>query len=127
MRCRQATRRHYQAAVRGARERREATLDLIGVVKVDQAHVYSDGGSHRLNNRELTDTGRYSGVPQHRNARHARRNLLKQFQPFRAQAVFEQGKTGSVAARSRQTVHEPGAHGIADIHEHDRHCAGDLQ
>ena len=66
-------------------------------------------------------------IPKDRRARHARRDLLEQFQPFPAHAVFEQGKTGGVAARPRQAVDEAGADRIGDRREHDRHGAGRLQ
>jgi hypothetical protein len=39
---RRAARCHYQAAIRRSRECGEGTLDLIRVVNVDRAHVYSD-------------------------------------------------------------------------------------
>ena len=55
------------------------------------------------------------GIPKDRHARHARRDLLEQLQPFSAQAVFELHKTGGVAARPRQAIDEAGADRIGDI------------
>ena len=45
---------------------------------------------------------------------------------FALDAVFEQGETGGVASRPRQTLDEAGADRIGDLHEHDRHGAGRL-
>src|SRR5437773_1502816 len=42
-------------------------------------------------------------------ARHTRRDLFEQFQPFAADAEFEQGKAGGVAAGPRQTHDEAAA------------------
>ena len=44
------------------------------------------------------------GIPKDRHSRHAGRDLLEQFQPFSAHAVFELSKAGGVAARPRQAV-----------------------
>ena len=55
------------------------------------------------------------------------RDLLKQLQPFPAQAVFEIHEAGGVAARPRQTVDEAGADRIDDGREHDRYGASRLQ
>jgi len=51
-----------------------------------------------LDSGELAESGLAGLIAQHRCPRHARRNLLEQFQPFPACAVFEQRKTGGVAA-----------------------------
>ena len=65
-------------------------------------------------------------IAKDRHARHARRDLLEQLQPFPAHAVFERGEAGGVAARPRQALDEAGADRIGDWHEHDRHGAGRL-
>ena len=65
--------------------------------------------------RKLADAGGECGIPKDRRARHARRDLLEQFQPFAAQAVFELRETGGVAARPRQAVDEAGADRIDDM------------
>ena len=67
------------------------------------------------------------GIPKDRHARHARRDLFEQLQPFAADAVFEIHETGGVAARPRQTVDVAGADRIEDDREHDRDGAGRLQ
>ena len=61
-----------------------------------------------------------------RRARHAGRDLLEQLQPFRAQAVFELGEAGDVAAWPRDALDETGADRIDGLREHDRHRAGGL-
>jgi hypothetical protein len=69
----------------------------------------------------------YGGIAQNRRARHAGRDLFEQLQPFRADAVFELGKTGGVASRLRQARDEAGADRIGGLREHDRHGAGRLE
>ena len=51
---------------------------------------------------ELADPGGYGGIPKDRRSCHARRDLLEQIQPFRAQTVVELQKAGGVAAWLRQ-------------------------
>jgi hypothetical protein len=68
----------------------------------------------------------YGGVPKDGCARHARCDLLEQFQPFSTDGVFELDKSGGVAARPRQTIDEAGADRVGDNHEHDRDSAGRL-
>ena len=124
---RQRARRHDQAAIRGAREGRDGALDLGRVAHVDRAHLHPERRRHGLDDGELADPGGYGGIPKDRRARHARRDLLEQLQPFPAQAVFELHEAGGVAARPRQALDEAGADRIGDIREHDRHGAGRLQ
>src|SRR6516162_10254603 len=78
-----------------------------------------------LDGAKLGGTGWYGGVPKDRHARHARRDLFEQFQPFSAYAVFIQHEASGVAARPRQAVDETGADWIGDEREHDRHGAID--
>ena len=58
-------------------------------------------------------------VPKDCHSGYPRCNLLEQFQPFCAHAVFELGKSGSVAARPRQARDPACADWVDDIHEHD--------
>ena len=69
---------------------------------------------------ELTDARCYAGISQHRRARQAGRDFSGNFQPFRAQAIFEKSEARSVAARPRQASKEPGTDRIDDIGKHDR-------
>ena len=54
---------------------------------------------------------------------HARRDLLEQFQPLRADAVFENDEPGRVASGPRQTPNDAGTDRVSDIHEYDGHRA----
>src|SRR5262249_55056472 len=56
----------------------------------------------------------------------ARRDLLEQFQPFRAKAELSRHKAGGVATRSREARHKAGADRVDDIREHDRRGASRL-
>ena len=67
------------------------------------------------------------GIPKDRRSRHARRDLLEQFRPFRGQTVFELHEAGGIAARPRQAIDEAGADWIGDDHEYDRHGASRLK
>ena len=68
-----------------------------------------------------------AGIPKDCRARHAGRDLLEQFEPFRAEAIFVLGKSGGIPARSRQALDEAGADRIDDLREHNRDGAGRLQ
>jgi pimeloyl-ACP methyl ester carboxylesterase len=127
MNDRRRARRRDDAAIRDARERRNGALDLAGVAHVDRAYLHSERWRHGLNDGELADPGRTGGIPKHSRSRHARPDLLEQFQPFPAQTVFEHNEAGSVAARPRQTIDEPGTDWIDDHREYDRDGAGCLE
>src|SRR5262249_22723325 len=80
----------------------------------------------RLDGGELTDASGNGGIPKTRRARHARRDFLEQFEPFRADSVFEGGEPGGIAARPRQATDQARADRVDDATKHDRHCAGRL-
>ena len=56
-----------------------------------------------------------------------RRDLLEEFKPFSAQAVFELHEARGITARSRQTLDDAGADGIGDEDKHERHGSCRLQ
>ncbi|MGB3658984.1 MAG: hypothetical protein WBA14_13765, partial [Pseudolabrys sp.] len=60
-------------------------------------------------------------------SRHARRDLLEQFQPFAGNAVFEIHKAGGVAARPRQVIDEASTDRTGGDREHDWHRVCRLQ
>jgi hypothetical protein len=53
--------------------------------------------------------------------------LLEQPEPFAANAIFEQAKTGHIAARFCQASNESGADRINNIHKHDWDRSGCLK
>jgi hypothetical protein len=75
----------------------------------------------------LADPGGDGGIAKDGHARNIRRELLEQFQPFPAHAVFEHEEAGDVAARPRQARHETSADRVDNECEHDRHGARRLQ
>src|SRR4029079_15599897 len=77
----------------------------------------------RLNCGELADTGGCSGISGDPDTRQARRNLLKQFEPFRANFVFENRETGHVAAGLRLARNKAGTDWIGNLREYDRQCS----
>jgi hypothetical protein len=60
-------------------------------------------------------------------ARHPRRDLPEQLQPFPAHGVFELTESGGVTARPCKIFDETGSDRIGDPNEHDRHGTGRLQ
>jgi hypothetical protein len=76
---------------------------------------------------KLAGCAALGGIPKNRRARHGRRDLLEQLQPFGAEAVFDGHESGDVAAGPRQAVDKTSAHRIGGDREHDRHGAGRLQ
>src|SRR5215472_18459060 len=71
--------------------------------------------------------GRYSAILKERHSLYTWRDLLEQFQPFAADAVFIQHEAGSVAAGPGEGFDEAGAYRFGDLHEHDRYRASGLQ
>jgi len=112
-----------QTAVWSARERRHGALDLGRAAQVDRTHVHSDRRRRGLDDGELADPGGKGRIAQHRRARDTGRDLLEQFQPLRAQPVFELHEAGGVAARLGQALDEAGANWIRHDHEYGRHDA----
>jgi hypothetical protein len=110
-----------------SREGRDGALNLGQLAHVDWAHLDPERRRHGLDGCELRRSGGQRGVAKDPRTRHARRDLFEQFQPFRAEAVFEGGEPGCVPARPRQTIDKAGADRIGDNHKHDRHGAGRLQ
>ncbi len=127
MNDRYRARHHDQAAIRLAREGRDGGLDLARVADVDRAQFHPHRRRHGLDSAQLADLEGVGRIPEDRSPRHARRDLFEQFQPFRADAVFEHRKTGGIAAGPCQAGDEAVAHGIGHLREHDRHGAGCLQ
>ena len=126
MKLRQRARRHDQAAIRSARECRDGALDLAASrTLTGLTSTPSDGATAWIAANWPSPAG-IGGIPKDCRSRHARRDLLEQFQPFPAHAVFELDKTGGVAARPRQAVDEAGADRIEGLREHDRHGAASL-
>jgi hypothetical protein len=108
------------------REGRDSTLDLAGVAYVDRTYLHADRRGPRLDCAELASPRGDGGIAEDRRACHARCELLEQFQPFPAQAIFELNESSCIAARSRQAINEPGADRVGDNHKHDGHDAGRL-
>src|SRR3954447_11234349 len=81
---------------------------------------------HRLDRAQLADASRYGRIPNDGHSRHAGRDLLEQFQPFRTNTKFGSREPNSVAARPRQAIDKAGADRIGSLHEHDGHGAARL-
>ena len=119
--------RHDQAAIWGTRKCGDVALDLAGLAQVNRAYLQPERGCSGLDGAELPDPGGYGGIPQRGHARDTRRDLLEQFEPFPAQAVFKHQEAGGVATRPRQARNETSADGINDKHEHNRHGSGHIE
>jgi hypothetical protein len=81
-------RRHYQPAIRGARDGRDAARDLAGVAHVDWAHLHPQRRRHGLDGGKLIGSGALAGISKDRCSYHAWRDLFEQLQPFPGYAVF---------------------------------------
>ena len=110
-------RRHDQTAIRSARERGDSALDFASLAYVNRPQLHPERRRHGLDCGKLPDPGGCGWIPKDRHSRQAWRDLLEQFQPFPAQAVFEGNETGGVAA---------GADWIEDGREYNRQGAGRL-
>src|SRR5262249_60243661 len=70
---------------------------------------------------------RYGGTRNYRRSRHVGCDLFEQLQPFTADAIFVNRKTGGVAPRPRQAFDEAGPNRIGGPRKHDRYGASRLQ
>src|SRR5262249_34397997 len=109
--------RHDQSAVRITGKSRDRCLNSTCVLQIDCTQLDPER-RRRLNGGELTDAGGIGWITQNRSARDWRRDLLKQFEPFCADSIFEGGEAGSVAARPRQAVDQASADRVNDASEH---------
>ena len=57
MNCRQRAGRQYQSAVAGARESRDAALDLTGIAHIDRGQLNAKRRRHGLDRAELACAG----------------------------------------------------------------------
>ena len=109
-----------------ARQYGERAGEIVGAARLDRgereaqarrrvAHLFED---HRV--------GDVVGIPQQRDARRRRDDLLDELQPLRAEVRRNNGVAGDVAARMRKALHQSGPHRIADQDHDDRdgRCGG---
>ena len=108
------------AAIAGTCERRNGTLDFVGVAHVQRRELNTKGLRYRSNGAELSDASRRGGITKHQGSGHVGRDLLEQFGPFAAHAVFEIREAGDIAARVGHALDEAGTNRIRNVHEHDR-------
>src|SRR5262245_24901189 len=123
MNRRQTASRHDQPAVRGARKCGNGALDLTGVSYSDGAQLHPERWRDGLDYGVLAGTGGYGGIAKNCRLLQLRNDLFEQLKPFRAHTVFEEGKTGDITARPRQTFDKPSTDRVDDIHEHNGHGA----
>src|SRR5262245_12617351 len=93
--------RHDQPAVWRTNEFRDATLDLAGIAHADWCQLNSKGRRHRLDGTPLAGAGGISAIPKDCRSGYPRRDLFEQLQPFPADTVLGEGKTGGVSTRPR--------------------------
>src|SRR5215831_17037284 len=86
-------------------------------------HVNSQSGCDRLDHLKSTLSGTIVWMKNKTNARNARHDLLKNLQHFACKRDLKRGKSGDVAAWSREARNEPLTDRIADAYEHDRDVA----
>jgi hypothetical protein len=78
-----------------------------------------------LDGSKLANTGTVAGIPQNSRSRQVWHDLLEEFEPFAAKAIFVEHEAGYVAAWPSQTIDKAATDGIGDVHEHDRRSARD--
>src|SRR5262249_56024096 len=85
-----------QAAIRLAGEWGEAFFDLVGITQCEWAGVHSHYRRRRADSAEQANLGHVGGIPQEPRSGNARRDLLEQLQPFRADRVLVKRKSGCI-------------------------------
>ena len=81
---RHRARRHDQAGIAGARERRDGALDFGRIACVDRSQVHPQRRRNGLDGGELPNPGGDGRIAHDGRSRHARRDLFEQFEPFAA-------------------------------------------
>src|SRR6516164_7927013 len=109
-----------ETAVWLPRECRDAAIDFGIGAHVDRDELHTRRDRRPLDRRELANTAGHSWIANDRHACDARRYVLEQLKPFRAQGELECGKSSDVAAGLRQTRDEATADGIAHVYEYNR-------
>src|SRR5262249_14876882 len=118
--CRRRAPGHKQAAVRSLCERRDGTLDLAGITRIDRTQFHAESWRDGLGCAELRRARRDGKFAKDRHPCHAGANFFKQFQPFCGDGIFEDGKAGGVAARVRQALDVAGPDRVSDKRKHNR-------
>ena len=116
---RRGTGGHNQTTIRAAREIRDGTLNLAGVADVYRSGLHPKRGRQRLHCAQQTNSDWQSRIAKNCCSRHTWCNLLKQFQPFPAYAIFDESKSAGVAARSSQARDVAGAHRVGYAYEYN--------
>jgi hypothetical protein len=88
---------------------------------------YADRPRDGLDDGELTDASHNGGISKDRRSRHGWGDLFKEFQPFRAQVIFEHHEASGIAAWFGQASDKSGADWIRNGHEHDWHGTGGFE
>src|SRR5262252_1214022 len=127
MKRRQGAGCYHHATIHGTRKSHDGILDLASLAHIDRDDLHPQSRRCGLHGGELTDPSSYSGVPKNCGSCNAGCDLLEQFQKFSAYVVFEQHKTGGIAARPRQIVNKTGADWIGDDRKYDGYRPGRLQ
>src|SRR5262249_17187453 len=104
-----------------------APLEVINGPHIDPNDIHAQSGRRGVNNAELGSAGGRCGIPKRGHTGYGRCDLLEQFQPFRADAVFEIHEPGDVAARPRKRLDKARADRIASDWEYNRHCASRMR
>src|SRR5262245_7717596 len=112
-----------QTARRLACEFSDRLLYPAGVTRINRRQLHPQRRCHRLDCSELGSSGSYGGIPDDCCSCHTGCNLFQQFKPFPAGAIFEQGKSGRIAAWTRKACDVASADRVADTDEDDGHRA----
>src|SRR5262249_28072836 len=120
-------RRRDQTTSRTSCEGCDGALDLGRVAKINGFHIDANRTRHGLDDGELTDARSLGRIPKNSRSCHVRRDPFKEFQPFRAQIIFEHHEASGIAAWLREALDISSADWIRNDYEHDRYGAGCLQ
>src|SRR5215475_13509957 len=112
-----------QPAIRSACKIGHGALDVFAILPTERAHLHLKQPRSGLDRTELADTRSRRGFSNDSDTRHIRRNLLEQFEPFRANFVVENSEPGYVTARLRQTGNKAGTDRIGNLRKYDRYCS----
>ena len=112
------------SAVRLARKGINGAFDLGGIAHSSGINVHPQGSRRSLHHWQISGRCWIGGIVYHGHTSDVRRDLLEQFQPFRADGELKVSEPGDVSARPRETSDQSRANRIGDLGEDDGYAAG---
>src|SRR5262245_63394421 len=120
------THHHHHAVGWNRRKSRHSALDFGGYCQIYWDYLNARRRCEGLNHGPLPNPRRSPLVANNAYARNLRRQFSQEVEPFGAQAKFELGEAGQIAAWACQAIHNPATNRIDGLSEYNWDCARGL-